>query len=590
MTKLESWWILLVGLALGGALGSGCRPPPSEWPAFAPVEVTRSQAGSRRLVLPSAYEAFLRGQIAFNDGDFSRAFRDFQTALRSDPESAYLMTWVALTELSRERLESARAFIDRALGRDGCSEFALCTAASILEEEGDDDGAMRSLQRAIECEPRQPEAYYQLASLLEQNGAQQRAEAIYHDVLEELPRQSRAHRELARLSMERGDGDEAARQLSALLILEPWRSEAVLQLATLSFSRGDTTSARSLLQTVVRRSPSDDEARRLLVRVLLAAGDTAEAARHLDALRLDPNDVVQMTELARLYLRARRYERAEGEARRVLEIDASQPVARYVLVAALRGLGRVNEARRRAEATPTGSSGADPVFREAGLALWEAGRIDEARVLLERLLAARPSSPRSREALARLLESQGQRDQAESVLRAGSNDRDRLSLAEALLEWGRPGEVSEALEPLDEEGDEGVHARALAARARALLALGERVDDALEMARRALQGAPHEPEFLSLVGALEVNQGRTDQGLSMLERASRRGPASARITTDHANALARAGRCREALSAAERAIRLSPREATRAQLERLLTTLRAECPDDVASGATSPPK
>lgn len=589
MTKLGWWWLLLGALALYLVLGCGCRPPPSEWPAFAPVEVTRSQVGSRRLVLPSAYEAFLRGQIAFNDGNYPQALRDFQTALRSDPESAYLMTWVALTELSRGRLDAARASIDRALGQDGCSEFALCTAASILEEEDDDDGAMRSLQRAIECEPRQPEAYYQLAVLLEENGAQQRAESIYRDLLEPLPRQARAHRELARLAMERGDGDEAASRLSALLALEPWHSEAVLQLATLSFSRGDTASARSLLQTVVRRSPSDDEARRLLVRVLLAAGDTAEAARHLDAMRPDLNDVVGATEVARFYLKARRYERAESEARRVLEQDSSQPVCRYVLVAALRGLGRVNEARRRASATPPGSVGADRVYREAGLALWEAGRFDEARVLLETLLASRPSAPRSRETLARLLETQGLRDQAETVLRAGSTGRDRLSLAVALLEWGRPVEVAEVLAPLENDGDEEVLVGALAVRARALLALDERHDDALEMARRALQGAPHEAEFLALVGALEVRQGRHDEGLAMLERASRRGPASARIAADHALGLARASRCREALSTAQRASRLSPSGATRDQLDTLLTTLRAECSDDVTSEATSSP-
>lgn len=576
-------WVSLFVMILLGSLGSGCRPPPSEWPAFVPVEVTRSQVGSRRLVLPSAYEAFLRGQLAFNDSDFTQAYRAFQTALRSDPESAYLMTWIALTELSRGRLESSRSSIDRALDQDGCSEFTLCTAASILEVEGDIDGAMRSLQRAIECEPRQPEAYYQLADLLEQQGAQQRAEAIYQDLLQVLPRQARAHRELARLALERDDSEEALRQLSTLLTLEPWRSEAVRQLAELSFSQGDTVSAGSLLRAVVRRDPSDLESRLLLVRVLLAAGNTAAAARHLDALRPDDTDVVRLTELARLYLRARRYERAEEEARRALDRDGSQPIAQYVLVAALRGQGRVELARARAESTPMDCVVADRIYREAALALWDAGLIDEAETLLRQLLDAAPSAYRSRDALARLLESRGQRDQAEALLRAGSTGHDRLSLAAALLEWGRPGEVVETLETLDSVTREERALSYWSFRARALFVLGHSLDEALEMARRAQQLDPLEPEHLALVGGLEVAQGRHEEGLALLDRASRRAPGSARVQTDYALALAQAERCREAQDLAERAMRLSPGDWARSRLGQLIST--EECDPAEASGS-----
>ncbi len=559
-----------------------CRPPPVEWPAFERVEVSPDRPGVRRLVLPSSYEAFLLGQIAFDEGDFSAASRSFEDALRTDPFSAYLQTWVAKAELSRGRLQEARRAIDRALEEDGCSEFALCTAASILVEEGDEEGAMRSLQRAIECEPRQPEAYYQLAALLEQQGAAGRAEAIYLSLLEVLPRQGLAYNELARIALERGDGEDAAEWLSALLELEPWRSGTVLQLAELTLAQGDTTSARALLEAVVARNPRDGEARLFLVRILLAAGNTAGAARHLEQLRSEDDDIVALAELASLNLRARRYEVAEQDASRLLSLDALHPVGRRVLVAALRHQGRLDAVLTQARAVSARVDGSDHVRCEAALSLWEAGQLDEARALLEQQLSAEPASPRSRELLARLLDRQGHRAQAEALLRVETETliQDRLALATMLLEWGRAADVEAALAPILDDNLENVPpsvAQASAVRARALLRLGQRQDQALELARQAQRLEPLDAEHLALVGALEAAGGRSQEGIAMLESARRMSPGSAEILTALARAYHDAHRCADAMSMVELAARFQPSDDCTARLDELRRDLGSGC-------------
>lgn len=565
-----------LALALTALALAGCQPPPPQWPVFERVEVTRGEAGRRRVVLPSAYEAFLRGQLFFNDGEYERAQRSFEAALRSDPDAPYLLTWIARAELARHRIEEAREAIDRALEVESCAEYALCAAAEILVAEGELEGAMRSLQRAIECEPRQPEAYLQLAALLELQGASQRAETIYRDLLEVRPRLPGPHQELARLALARGDGAEAAQHLSTLLELEPWRDDVVIQAATLSLNRGGLVEAASLLRSLLARSPRHGEARRLLIRALLASGDTGGAGRQLEALRLEGDDLGQLIELATLELEARRYEAALEAARQVLARDASHPEAHRVLVTGLRLSGELEPALEAASALAPEAAGADVVRAQAGLALWEAGRLEAAEEQLRRQLAAAPGSSRSRALLVRLLLHRHRADEALALARAGETAADRLALAELLLERAEPAAALEALAAVDEAAAPAeLIGPALVLGARARLAQGRELDEALALAHRAAALAPADAEARALVGALEAATGELDQGLERLEQARRRQPGSAVILAWSASALERAGRCDEATSMASQALRFRPSVATRARLE----ALGARCPE-----------
>ncbi len=566
---------------------AACRPPPASWPDFERVDLAQTKTPSRRLVLPSSYESFLRGQIAFNDGQHRSAQRFFEASLRSDPRSSYLHAWVARAELARGRTVEARAAIDRALELDECHELALCTAAAVLVEEGDNEGAMRSLRRAIECEPRQPEAYEQLASLLEGEGALRRAEEIWLALSEARPRLATPWRELLRLAVARDAGDEAARYLTVLLELEPWRSDVVIQAAQLAYDRGDTVEARVLLEPLVARAPRDQDVRRLMIRTLLAAGDRAGAASHLERLHPERQDVVQQVELAELFLSAWRWAAAEREARGVLAHDVTHPRARRVLVAALRGLGRIDDAVAAAR-LERATNQADGVIAEAAFGLWEGARVAEARQLLEQRLNRASDSPRSRALLARMLDDANEGAAADSLLRAGQTFADRLNLLERALDRGRLDDAASVVETVAEDdagagagaGAENLLARLLMLRARFALARGTDFEAAAQVAARAAARVPHDAEVLALVGAIDLARGRQDQGLVTLERAHRRVPGSARVVTLLAEAYAETGRCAEAEALAERGLRLAPVDDDRSRLEHLREQTGCEDADE----------
>lgn len=567
---LRSW----IGLAvMTGALG--CSPPPAEWPALEPVRLVRTPPPRGRLVFPSTYEAFLEGQLAYNDQRYEDAYLRFRAALRTDPDSAYLHTWVARAQLALGRIEEARESIDEALEIDGCSEFALCTAADILVEQGDLDTALRTLRRAIECEPRQPDAYYQLAALLERRDAPQRAAEVYRSLLALRPRQAEAHRELARIALARGAPDEAAQHLAEVLRLEPWRADVVRQLARLRYEGGDLTSARLLLESALGHTPRDDETRGLLIRVLLASGDTARAAYHIRQLRPAEDDPRQLSEMGRLFLEANRPEAAEGEARRALALDGSHPAAALVLVGALRRQGRIDEAVEALSRFDADQPEADAAARQAALGLWEAGRLDQARSLLQEQLDAEPRSPRSRELLARLLERQGHADQAEALLLAGADPGDAVALGALLIRLGRARRAVTVLEDIGDE-DLAESPRRLRLLAQALLESGQRLEQAEEIAQRASRLAPVDARIEALRGALAAAQGRAEPGLALLRRAVRLRPGDPWIRAQLALTLQGLGQCEAAVEAAREGLRFRPPE-------RFLPALR-----ELADGACAP--
>jgi tetratricopeptide (TPR) repeat protein len=509
------------------------------------------------LVLPSAYEAFLAGHVAYDREDFRRASQQFEKALRTDPRSSYLLAWLARAEVGQRRWTRARRALDRSLEADGCSEFAYCVAAEILVAQGKAGDAMRALRRAIECEPRQREAYLELASLFEQQGAPERAQETLRSLAALRPDDSGAHRELTRLALAQGQIGQAARHLSAVLALAPWRASTALELARLHLLQGYVVTARALLETVVARRPRLEQGRRLLVKTLLAMGLTGHAAERLAPWSVDGEDPTALAELALLLSRAHLFEAAAEEARRALALDGAEPLAREVLVASLRRQpGALGGAVRLVRQWSSGSPGTDEALAQLGQGLWETGQRARARQLLEGQLRRAPASPSSRLLLARLLIDQGQYDQAAELVRSGPTHRDRVHWGQLLLEQGRLADARRAADRAATEAEPSW--AALVLRGRVLVVDGGDVDEVAVMLDRAAHLAPLEPEIWALRGELACRTGRRAQGLSWLRRAHEVQPTSTAMAERLARALAQGGQCGEAVQVAQRALRFRP--------------------------------
>jgi predicted Zn-dependent protease len=152
---------------------------------------------------------------------------------------------------------------------------------------------------------------------------------------------------------------------------------------------------------------------------------------------------------------------------------------------------------RRSRARPEGRA---EFLRRKAVALEEAGQLDQAVGLYERFVADEHARPAhlvaTVETLGNVARRRGRLDEAEQRYRQVLTFRPRrpisgmveVSLAEVLLDLGRPGEAAIALDEVEMDPVTAFHAnlfRYLAARARVARAQGDD-DAAAESARRAL--------------------------------------------------------------------------------------------------------
>lgn len=130
---------------------------------------------------------------------------------------------------------------------------------------------------------------------------------------------------------------------------------------------------------------------------LLNAGDSAGAeAKFLEATVANPQLVEAWTALAGIYLKAEKMNEALEAAAKALAIDALDPRALRVQVDAYRALGDTAKAQAASDALAKADpSSAGIELLNQGVNLFNEGKMDEARVVLEKAQAADPSLPRT---------------------------------------------------------------------------------------------------------------------------------------------------------------------------------------------------
>jgi tetratricopeptide (TPR) repeat protein len=255
-------------------------------------------------------------------------------------------------------------------------------------------------------------------------------------------------------------------------------------------------------------------------------------------------------------------------------------------------LAEGEEAARRAVALAPGFA---PAWNNLGIVLQEALKLDESRLCLERTLAIEPNNPETlnnlantfkrlglaaeaekrwnaalalkpdyAEAysnLANLMLDQGEYDRAEAMARRAVELEPRLADAYvnlAAVETARHRHA-DALHALDSLlAFAPAHARALAARALALKEL-DRLDEALDAAKRAALAAPESPEPHNAMGQVFQAMGEFEPAIAAYDRAAALpGPAQMDAIANRGALFMEFGRKAEAVKAMEEAARAFP--------------------------------
>ncbi len=333
--------------------------------------VTRRLAGQRTpgvFVSPSAYEHFLRGEIAASRGQWAEAATAYRMALASGEEDPLLDARLAIALERLGQHESADEVLARALALDADAEAVHLARAEIALVRGDATAAIAAFERARTSAPASETGALRLAAVLRETGAARRADAVLAQLAREGgPAGATAARARLSAALAGGDVDATADAALALLRIAPAHARDVREAAQRALDAGRA----ALAARVVAALPARDADLRLRIDIALANGES-DAAEGLLAIAA-PDALGGHVATARLWLRAGRADRAL-ELARDAAVREPGPAARQLLGDAALAAGHPDEAadayaRVRPDAAewPNATRGLAEALRRAGL-------------------------------------------------------------------------------------------------------------------------------------------------------------------------------------------------------------------------------
>jgi len=438
---------------------------------------------------------------------------------------------------------------------DSYFEFLM---ARRLEGAGDFAGAQAALERAVQATPRSAELRGQVAS--------------FH--------------------LRRSQPDEAEKAARAALAIDQENIEAHRALGLVFAGYADAAGARSTSPQITTYLQD------AITHLERAAGSAA------------PGDLVLHFTLGRLYLRTNQPSRAVESLNRVVSLNPGSLQARLALAQAYASndnlaaaidalevivddeprvaaaLGQYQEQAgqfREAAVSYTKALEAQPMSREIKArrvaALFSAGDLAGAAAAAAEAQKQHPEDARFPRLRARALFDGGSRGDGlavmEAAVRAFPKDANTLyQLADMYKDAGRNPDAEKALRQL--LSVEPANANALNYLGYLLALRGDRLDEAIEMVRKALVAEPENGAFLDSLGWAYYRKGDLGEAEKYLGQAASRLPRNSEVQDHLGDVLAKRGRLPDAVAAWTRALEGDGSDIDRGEIQQKIDDARSK--------------
>jgi predicted Zn-dependent protease len=511
-------------------------PPPQ---ASAPAQTASAQPSTA--ATGEAYFLFIQGRTLEAKGDLPGAIAAYRKAIGLVPQAA-----------------DVRAELAGLYAREGRAGEAISEAEAALKAEPANKEAHRILGfvRSALADNVQSEA--QQATLVKQ--------AIDHfeKALAGGTRDPGVELTMGRLYVRTSQFPKAITTLQGFLNDQPGYPEGILLLVEALDATGQYKQAVAVLEPLVRDEPDLARARTWLAEMYERAGRPEDALKQWAELaRTNPKNAALRSRYATSLVNLGQID-AGRNALTALTTDAPREVSAWYLLAQVEAQSGRLEAADAAAKKITEIDSTDP---RGPLALAEvrAARGDHrgAAAMLEPLLVALRDQPPSEASLQAALKL------AEAFEKTGERPRGIRVLEDARGRMPRDTELMRALAVAYDhdkkpESAEKLYRELLAVDAADAVALNglavlmadrkERLTEAAELVQRALAVEPENPAYLNTQGWVLVQQGRAEEGRIVLERLASANPKDSDLLDHLAEALFQLKRYRDAADAWDRAL------------------------------------
>jgi tetratricopeptide (TPR) repeat protein len=430
--------------------------------------------------------------------DYNLAIRYYQEGLKGNPEAKLKVAYqkrsvVAL--LSQGNKADAGRLAGQVVKENPTDSEALHLHAGILLDSGkreNADVALREIQILTAQNPSDASLLFQLGLAYRLKGDLNGARAQFVESLTKQNDLVASRYELAEISLLQQRPADAVQQANRILGLRPNDRKARLFRTGGLIAQGAAAEARGELAQLIKEFPRDTEPQLQLGLLAIAESKYLEAIDVLGKYRVRGDPRV-CTGLSVAYLHLKQYDKAHEVLNEGLRLV---PDSRLLL-------GQLADTEALA------------------------GHYDLAIDQLQKLLSADPKSVNLRQRMAEVYELKGDHVTEIAYYReAGElapNDLGAaLSLADALARAGRTNEARSQFEKVVKTHPE--NAPALNNAAFFLADSGGDLDEALRLARHALEKVPGQPGFSDTVGYIYLKKGLNDSAVKTFSNLARKYP------------------------------------------------------------------
>ncbi len=470
---------------------------------------------------------FTMGETYANEGQSPKSIEEYKLTLIYDPKSIHVRLRLA-TEYARmgmitEAVEQAEIAVEMA-PQNLEARMTLGTLYSGLKMF---EPARNQFEAALKIDDGHTDAAIYLGALLAED--RKFDESIkYFESLSKNPRfkeTERAYYYIGRVLAEQGQSKypDAQKALNKALQLKPEYPEAALALSMLLRAQGKDKDMEQLLRSYQEKFGPEREMARQLSHYYLEREDYERALEQLEYVDGFERDNLNVkTQIAFILIEQKKYEAAIQRLEDILQQMPESDKVRWYLGAVYEEIGKPEIAIQHYKEIQASS----PYYAEAIIHVAQfykgQGKMEKAMDTIEGGLAQQDEVPTLYAYYATLLDDQKAYKQAAKMLTAAiqkfpTNTQLHFFLGTMHDRMGNSSEtIAQMMKVLELDKD---HVQALNYLAYTYAELGKNLDEAFDLATRALDLQPNDGYILDTVGWIHFKRGEIEKAIKYLEAA-----------------------------------------------------------------------
>ena len=290
-----------------------------------------------------------RGIAYKQEGRFSEAITEFESALESNPDDHFALSHLAHIYFQQGKLEESSRLIDRALKVNPSNPFIHGVKGEILFKEGNMEEAAAVFEEVLNLKSNDIYAHSKLGVIYRKQGRIKEATSVLERGLEVDPNDPSLHHALGDVYAQLGKDEEAIAEYQKAVDIDPEDEYAFRGLLSSRTKGRDSKSIISQFQKILKIPSRRQNAHlhALLARHLKQEKQYEAAAAELrESVKLQPRSIYFQTQLAFCYSKLGQYPRVIELLEPIHRVKSRDPLVTQALARAYEGVGRIEDARR----------------------------------------------------------------------------------------------------------------------------------------------------------------------------------------------------------------------------------------------------